>query len=125
MKARHRGRESHHAECLVLTKDDHWILFGVDWSDLWRSFGEGDPPGFHDVPVENRELSAAQAAAWLDENGHEWPEVLRGRSLVEAARTIGSQRRRPMPTHGRVASKQGRTRMVASTTSSLMGSHTA
>ena len=79
------GRESHHAECLVLTKDDHWILFGVDWSDLWRSFGEGDPPGFRDVPVENRELSAAQAAAWLDENGHEWPEVLRGRSLVEVA----------------------------------------
>jgi hypothetical protein len=61
--------------CLYLTRDGCFILVGVDGScDLTQ------PVGIQ----ENRELTRAEAVAWLHKNHHELPAVLMGCTIATA-----------------------------------------
>jgi hypothetical protein len=66
-------------QCLILTEDDRWIVFRP--KDDFRERLEIQVPvtGF-----ANRELSAGEAAQWLDRNAHILPHRLRGRVLSSA-----------------------------------------
>jgi hypothetical protein len=76
-------------ECLIFTEENHWVLFRIDFQDLYRSFGVSDEPGHSEAhgndDVENGlgRLTDSAAASWLLSNGYVLPKRLRDRALDE------------------------------------------
>jgi hypothetical protein len=60
---------------LVVTRDGRWVEFGIDWSSLWQSFGEENPPT---ADSGARELTPGEVAERLKRHGKPLPDCLKG-----------------------------------------------
>jgi hypothetical protein len=60
---------------LVVTFDGRWVRFWIDWSSLWQSFGEENPPT---ADSGARELTPGEAAERLRRHGKPLPDRLKG-----------------------------------------------
>jgi hypothetical protein len=62
-----------------------WVLWYIDFSELYRSFDVPEPKGqggaHHPDGVSGEELGERTAARWLDDNGYDLPAILMGRTL--------------------------------------------
>jgi hypothetical protein len=86
-------------QCLIFTEDKQWVLFHIDFRDLYRSFDVSDEPGHSeahgndDVEKGLGRLTEGAAASWLVSNGYVLPKRLRGRAL-DGDLEVGQPRRR-------------------------------
>jgi hypothetical protein len=79
--------------CVLLTNNGRWLEVRVDFTSLWSSYEQDDAPDHPSPPAETKELTDAQAAAWLDRCGYSLPQGLQGRTLA-AGDSEGRERRK-------------------------------